>query len=160
MNNNIQTLHDRARVWIYQSSREFTSEETQRLQSELDDFLHNWEAHGAPLEAAGTIEHDRFVVIAVDEGANAATGCSIDSSVEWIRKQGEKLGVDFFNRMAIAWMDDTQLKISPMHDFWAMRKAGLINDDTHVFNNLVKNLGEWRTGWITPFGQSWHAEMW
>lgn len=156
----IEEMPDHSRVWVYQSSRAFEATEQSSIQDTLDSFITQWQAHGADLVAAATIVDDRFVVVMVDEKQNQATGCSIDASVALIRQLEQNFQVDFFDRMAIAWVKEGFVEVTPMHEFWAMRKAGLIHDNTVVYNNLVKDKAEFSTKWKVPFGESWHAEMW
>jgi hypothetical protein len=52
------------------------------------------------------------------------------------------------------------LRFSPIHDFWARRKANVVHDETLVFNTLAATLGELRSKALLPFAESWHAEMW
>ncbi len=154
------TMPDHSRIWVYQCSRELSDQEIELITKKCDEFTDSWSAHGSPLQASYALERKRFLVLAVDEEASGVTGCSIDASVALVRELGELLSVDFFDRMAIAWIKEGGLAITQMHEFWAMRKAGLITDETRVFNNLVKTKGELREGWLVPFAQSWHAEMW
>ena len=81
----IEQMPSDSRVWVYQSPRLITSDEQQRLMSGLFSFIDSWTAHQAGLRAAGAILHDRFVVIAVDENHNHASGCSIDKMVHFMK---------------------------------------------------------------------------
>ena len=68
--------------------------------------------------------------------------------------------VGFFNRQLILYMEEGELKGAKMHEFWAMRKAGVVTDDHLVFNNLIDKAGVFPDSWLVPFSQSWHADMW
>ena len=153
-------LPDTARIWIYQASVELSEPQQQAIRAELESFIAQWAAHGTDLTAGFDILHDRFVVIAVDESQHAATGCSIDKSVHLMLGLEQKLNVCFTDRKAIAYVVQSRITTSPMHEFWALRKAGRITADTVVFDNLVKTLGEFKREWQKPFGQSWHQTMW
>lgn len=153
-------LPDHTRIWIYQADRPLKPSERQLVESELERFIGQWAAHGKPLAAGFEIIADRWVVVGVDEGHEPASGCSIDASVHCLKTLGEHLGVDFFNRTLVVWEDQGEMKCDPMHDFWARRKAGIVTDETLVFNNLATTLGELRKGEMVPFKASWHAEMW
>ncbi len=156
---NLSSLPPHSRVWIYQADRVLNASEQEKISGYLQEFTRQWAAHGQALAAGFSLEKDRFIVLAVDENQAAASGCSIDSSVAIIKKIGEELSVDFFNRQLVAYYDKDEILVRQLHDFWALKKAGVISDDTPVFNNLVKNIAEFNTSWILPFGQSWHAEM-
>ena len=156
---NLSDLPKHARVWIYQADRVLSNAEQEEISVFLNRFVTDWAAHGQALAAGFAIEKDRFIVLAVDENQAAASGCSIDSSVAAIKEIGSKFGIDFFNRQLVAYLENDEILVRQLHDFWALRKAGVINDETVVFNNLVKNIDEFNTSWILPFGKSWHAEM-
>ncbi len=123
-------------------------------------FIAQWAAHGKKLAAGFEVRANRWLIVGVDEASENASGCSIDASVHRVKALGEELGVDFFNRTLVVWDDHGALKVDPMHDFWARRKAGIVTDDTPVFNNLAANLGELRKAEMIRFSDSWHAEMW
>jgi hypothetical protein len=41
--------------------------------------------HGTSLESSYQLKYNRFIILAVNQDVQAATGCSIDSSVEFIQ---------------------------------------------------------------------------
>ncbi len=47
-----------------------------------------------------------------------------------------------------------------MHAFWALRKAGRVDDSILVVNPLAKTKRDWEASGIQSFGDSWHASMW
>jgi hypothetical protein len=156
----IQHLAEHSRVWVYQANRFLSEQEIVAISNALSQFIESWNAHGASLYAGFEIISSRFVVLAVDEEKALASGCSIDKSVHFFQKIGEQLNIDFFNRMQVMYEMDGELKDTPLHQFWAMRKANLIGDDIIVYDNLVKNIAEFKERWRVSFAKSWHAEMW
>lgn len=157
---NLDRLPSHSRVWIYQSDRPLSRTEQSFLNDHMSAFVKEWNAHGQQLSAGFDFLHDRFLILAVDEKQAAASGCSIDSSVAAIKALEKEIGVDFFNRQLVAYeTEDSAIEVKPLHDFWALRKAGVVNDETVVYNNLVKDLEEFNSSWRTSFGKSWHAEM-
>ncbi|MDZ4824537.1 MAG: ABC transporter ATPase [Flavobacteriales bacterium] len=156
----LEELPDDARVWIYQSSRWLTPEESSLITKEVETFIAQWSAHGSKMKAASAVFHNRFVVVASSEAEVKASGCSIDDSVHLLKRMGALLGVDFFDRITTLYYVGDQIHESAIHSFWALRKAGTVGPQTRVFNNLVKTLGEFRGMWITEFENSWHNEMW
>lgn len=156
----LHTLADNARVWIYTADRELNAAECAVVNAYMTHFISDWAAHGAGLRAGFEVMHQRYLVVAADEATVAASGCSIDSSVRVIKDLGAKLTIDFFNRTLVGFEDEGTLRFSPIHDFWARRKANLVHDETLVFNTLAATLGELRRSALLPFAESWHAEMW
>lgn len=154
-------LPDSSRVWVYTANRELMPSEQSRVLNEMAVFTKEWKAHGAALSAGAAIIHNRYLILAADESAALASGCSIDASVRMLKAIGSEIGVDFFARTLVTYREADQASLTvPMHEFWALRKALRITDQTEVFNATAKSLGELRSmGW-QPFAESWHAEMW
>src|SRR5690606_39479131 len=83
-------LSQNSKIWIFQSTRNFTSEEINEIEQVLDIFMKEWNAHGAKLTAAYALPYDRFIVLAVDENVEPASGCSIDSMTRIIKARSEE----------------------------------------------------------------------
>jgi hypothetical protein len=156
----LDNLDNNSKIWIYIADRFLTSNEIDRISEELSAFLKNWSAHGAALFSGFSIEANRTIIVGVDEKQAVASGCSIDKLVHFFKKQGEEMGVNFFDRMQVMFEKDGQIEFTPLNNFWAMRKANIITDHTLIFDTTVQNLGEWRDGWKKKFSSSWHAEAW
>lgn len=156
----ISEMPDSSRVWVYQSDRFLTDVEVGVLRDMATSFVGMWESHGQILDASAEVFHNLFVVIAVNESTAAASGCGIDKSVSFIKKCEERLGISLMDRHNVAYQAESELKLSRISDFWALRKAGVVTGDTLLYNNLVKTTGELRTEWLVPFDRSWHREIW
>ncbi|MGB0879774.1 MAG: ABC transporter ATPase, partial [Polaribacter sp.] len=72
-----KNLPDNSRIWIYQSDREFTQEEIEKITQKATHFINQWTRHGEDLKGSFTIKYNQFLVLAVDEGFNNVSGCSI-----------------------------------------------------------------------------------
>ncbi len=79
-------LPESSRVWIYQANRSLSEQELQEINTKLEDFITQWTAHGANLKASFEIRYKRFIILALDQELNAASGCSIDASVHFIQQ--------------------------------------------------------------------------
>jgi hypothetical protein len=156
----MQEMPDSARVWVYQADRILVTSEVDHIFTKLTDFLKSWSSHGASLDSAFEVKYARFVIVAVDEEKALASGCGIDKLVHFFQELSNTLQVDFFNRMIVVYRSDDEIVSAPLHQFWGLRKARVIGDETIVFDNLVKNLADYRMKWETTFNNSWHAEMW
>lgn len=148
-------LPDHSRLWIYQSDRPFSQEEQLQISVVLKAFCEQWNAHGQHLNSSFDIRYDRFIILSVDEGVHAASGCSIDSSVAVIRQIAERFGVDMFNRLDQALLLDGQVVLKNLAEIKKELAAESLSEDTKVFNNLVKDLAEFKSGWIVPIAESW-----
>lgn len=151
----IAQLPDHARLWIYQSTRPFTAAEESVIKETTEAFVGQWAAHGQKLKAAFAIEHHQFLVIAVDESFNLASGCSIDASVNLIRKLQDQFGLNLLDRTQIAFLIDEKIVLKPMNKLKELVAQGEVTGDMTVFNNLVKDAGEWKSGWRAPMKTTW-----
>lgn len=153
-------LPDQSRVWIYQSNQAFSEEQTQMIRQKLQNFVAQWQSHGAPVQGWADVKYNRFVVLAVDERYESPSGCSIDSSVSVIKEIEAATGVDMFDRLNFAYKTDTQTVQSADRDaFSELYTSKAINDTTIVFNNLVTTKIDLENKWEVPLGKSWHANM-
>ncbi|MCA0133519.1 ABC transporter ATPase [Winogradskyella alexanderae] len=153
------TLPDESRVWIYQSNRSFTEDEIEEIKSRLDTFIKNWTAHGKDLESGYKIVYKRFIVIALNQSLNIATGCSIDASVRFIQDLENKYNVDLMDKMNVSYKQGEFVAYKSLVDFKKMAKERAIGKKTIVFNNLVTNIAEFKENWEVPASESWHSRF-
>lgn len=153
------TLPDDSRVWIYQANRSFTEVELIEIKNDLNEFLENWTAHGKDLKAGFEIKYNRFLVIALDQIGQTATGCSIDASVHFIQHLEKKYKVELLDKMNVSFKQGEYIAYKTLLDFKAMAKQKAISKNTIVFNNLVATKGEYLDHWEVPASESWHARF-
>ncbi|GAA4769847.1 MULTISPECIES: ABC transporter ATPase [Flavobacterium] len=148
-----------SRIWIYQSNRKFTDEEMTEIESLVKDFVENWSAHGASLEASFITKYNRFIVLAVNQEVQAATGCSIDSSVSFIQELEKKYEVDLLDKMNVTFKNGEFIAHKSLIDFKKMAKEKAVSGTTIVFNNLVNTIQEFNEAWEVPAEDSWHSRF-
>jgi len=154
-----QNLPNHSRVWIYQSEREFTTQEIELISEKAISFIEQWTKHGSDLQGSFTIKYNQFLVLAVDEGFNNVSGCSIDSSVRFVQEIQQALNVDMMNKMNISFKDGDNINIVKMSDFKEFAKAHKITPETIVFNNMVTTKQEFETQWEVTANNSWHKRF-
>lgn len=150
-----EDLPETARVWIYQSDRLMPDEQINFLEEAAVEFCSQWAAHGTPLHSSFKVLHEKFLVLAVDEGANNASGCSIDSSVRFIKTIEQQLGLNFFDRTQVAFLINDQVFTTDMREIKNEIGNGKIDEETLTFNLQAQNLGEFNSNWLVPVGNSW-----
>lgn len=153
------SLPDTARVWVYQSDRSFKESELEVIQKEATEFINSWTRHGDDLKGGYTVLYNQFLILAIDESFANASGCSIDSSVRFIKKLETELKVDLMNKLNISFKDGENINIVSLADFQKYAKAGQISAETIVFNNMVQTKGEIATKWEVPAKESWHQRF-
>ncbi|MEM8848313.1 MAG: ABC transporter ATPase [Bacteroidota bacterium] len=152
-------LPDTARVWIYQANRSFTEAEIEEIEQGLEEFITQWTAHGAQLQAGFITRYKRFIIIGLDQSHASASGCSIDASVHFIQALEKKYGVDLLDRMNVSFKQGEYIAYKTLKDFKKMAKDKAISKNTIVFNNLVTNKMEFLEHWEVPAGDSWHSRF-
>jgi|UniRef100_UPI00404AD581 hypothetical protein len=153
------TLPEESRVWIYQANRSFTDDEISEIESKLDTFIENWTAHGSDLQSGYTIKYKRFIIIALNQELNKATGCSIDASVHFIQQLEKAYEVDLMDKMNVSYKQGDFVAYKTLLDFKKMAKEKAVSKNTIVFNNLVTNIAEFNDNWEVPASDSWHSRF-
>ncbi|APG64014.1 ABC transporter ATPase [Tenacibaculum todarodis] len=154
-----KNLPDNSRVWIYQADREFQIEEIEHISAKALLFIDQWTRHGDDLKGSFTIKYNQFLVLAVDEGFNNVSGCSIDSSVKFVQELEKELQLDLMNKLNVSFKDNDNINIVKLTDFQQYAKDKKINAETIVFNNMVNTKEDFETKWEVPAKESWHKRF-
>ena len=152
-------LSDKARVWIYPSSRKLSDLEVKEILHLFDNFLNQWTTHNKKLLASVEIPYNRFIVIGLDSNFQSPSGCSIDSSVRFIQQLEKVYDIILLDKMNVTFKQGEFLAYKTLIDFKKMIKQGSVNKNTIVFNNLVNDVKEYRTLWETTINKSWHSRF-
>lgn len=155
-------MPDTARVWIYQANRPLSEAEESSAFQMGQKFTKGWAAHGQPLQASIQLFHHHFLVVAVDEQHSAASGCSIDSSVAFVRALEQKFtdersSLSFFDRTQIAFWQDEEVRLVAMMQAKNQVKEGVIRPDALTFDNNVPDKEAFNARWKVPVKESWLA---
>ena len=154
-----ESLPESSRVWIYQANRSFTEDEQEEIKEKLEAFIEQWTAHGANLKASFELRYKRFIILALDQKMNAATGCSIDESVRFIQQLEKRYDVDLLDKMNVSYKQGEFVAYKTLTDFRKMAKDKAVSPKTIVFNNLVNNKAEYLSDWEVPASESWHKRF-
>jgi hypothetical protein len=152
-----ENFSDRSKVWVYQSSRMFTLSEALEIEAMLNKFAAEWRSHGAEVNAYCNLFFGQFLVLMADETDTSVSGCSTDSSVNFVKSLGQQFGVDFFNRTTLAFVIKDKIELLPLNQLQYAYENGFIGPDTLYFNNLVQSRMELENSWIIPLKDSWLA---
>lgn len=144
-----------SRIWIYAAPRPFTSQELQSIHQSAPEFLNDWATHGSPLQASYQILEDRFLVLAIDEAAQPASGCSIDSSMGYIRMLEQQLSLSLSDRSLLYFMQEDGVQAYPLAALKDTIAKGLITPQSLLINTLASTKAELETNWLIPAGNSW-----
>lgn len=148
-------FHSSSRVWIYQSNRTFLISEALEIEEMMNEFVENWNSHGAKVKGYANLLFGQFVVLMADETAAGVSGCSTDSSVRLIKQIEEKFKVDMFNRQNLAFLVKDKIQTIPLAQLKYAFENNFINAETIYFNNLVASKETLLTEWMVPVKDSW-----
>jgi hypothetical protein len=157
--NSIKNMPPDARVWVYQSNKTLKADELKAIKEEGERFISDWSAHGAALRASFEVLYDRFVVISVDEKQALASGCSIDKSVHFMKNLEQKLGLNFFDRMQVAYKKGEDIQACSFSEFEKLAAEKNVDENTIVFNNMVATKLAFQNEWEVPLKNSWQARV-
>lgn len=150
------------RAWIYQSNRFFETEEVQKIEQILEEFVQQWTAHGSQLAGSYEIRYSLFIILKVDEEKAMVTGCSIDKSVHLLKKIEQELGISLFDRLQLAYRREANapIQVVSQENFRELLRTGEIDHDrVIVFNNMITSVQELDMKWEVPMKDSWHGKV-
>ncbi len=149
-----QEMPGQARIWVYQASRRLQAQELEHIKQSLSQSCQTWEAHGAPLQASFEIKYNQLILVAVNEGMNAASGCSIDASTRWFKSFGEDFMMDFFNR-DVAVVRDEQLHLLALGQLKAAVQTGELKPTDQIITPLLQTVQQYRDTWLSKAEDSY-----
>jgi len=145
------------KVWIYLSDKELSTEMKASISIDCDAFLKEWNAHGNMLTGSAEILHNRFIVIKIDETGYAASGCSIDKQVQFIKSLEQKYSISLLNRLLVAYKENGSVTVKPANEVKRMLKEGSLSLDTIYFDAAIVDAQQFATSFEIPISKSWLA---
>lgn len=156
-----ESLPDDARLWVFAAAEPLDDAQRARLLAEVDAFLANWAAHGAPLRAARDWRDARFLAVAVDQSTAGASGCSIDGLFRRLQALEPTLGTSLLGGASRVYWRDAEGRVHAAARADAKTRAadGAWGADSPVFDLGVTTAGDWRGRFERPARESWHAAL-
>ena len=148
---NFNTIPEESRIWIYAAEQKLTNEQESYILQSISDHIKNWEAHKVPLTAGVTILENQFVVVALDETKNGASGCSIDTLQNKIQDLEKDLSVSLMNRLNVFCRIDDKT-----HCMSTNKLAENTNKDTLFYDLTIQKKSELHS-YLKPISEGWCA---
>jgi len=143
------TLPEEARIWIYASENALTEDQQSHILSYIAEHLKGWNAHKVPLTAGVTVLENHFIVIALDENKNGASGCSIDTLQKTIQELEKDLSIALMNRLNVFYKIGEIIKVIPSF------KLGVIANEDTLFYDLNIQRKEELSNYLKPIKEGW-----
>lgn len=146
-----------SRVWMYQSNRKLSSEETTQIRAKLEDYTTEWKAHGKSVKGFATVILNRFILIMADESQVQVSGCSIDGTVRLLKAFESEIGIRLFDRHVLCFCSDNVENIQHLEttEIETALQTKKITPETLYFNTTVQSKQEFEEKWIIPVKESW-----
>ena len=126
------TIADNSRIWIYAAEQKLTNEQEVYVLNSICDHLQNWEAHKVPLTAGVIILENHFIVVALDDSENGASGCSIDTLHNKIQEIEKELSISLLNRLNVFCRVDDEIQCVPSFKLEGIAKANTLFYDLTI----------------------------
>lgn len=153
-------MPERARVWIYPCSRALNDSEVAEIQERAEAFASGWLSHQREVTGSAAVLHHRFIVLSADESKVDVSGCSIDSSVRFIKDIEKLFGIQCFERTHLYFLNEGGTVDTV--DFRDLREAwerGTIHEGTLIFNLQAASVEEMKSKWMIPVTSSMYARF-
>jgi hypothetical protein len=144
---------------VFPATRTLGAEDGASLLAELNRFLSGWASHGAPVDGAGALVDDRFVVVSHRPAEIA--GCSRDALLFFLKEAGAKRGVEWTGGARVFYRDASgSVTDVDRPAFRALAASGGVTPDTVVYDTTVRETDAVLGGrFALPARDSWHARL-
>jgi hypothetical protein len=157
---NFDQLPANARVWVFASDRPLKGEESRKLLGEVDRFLDQWKAHGAPLRCAREWRDDHFLAIGVDPTVEQASGCSIDGLFRGLQTLERSLNTRLVAGGRVFYRNErSEPQLASRTELPSLAARGVLNADTPVFDTSITDARAWRERFVQPARATWVAAL-
>jgi hypothetical protein len=153
-------MPDDARVWAFGAAAPVDPIDAAKLLAAVDAYLLQWKAHGHPLTTARDWRDERFLIVAVDQRTEGASGCSIDGLYRALRGHEQAVGTSIIAGGLLFFRDALGLVHAlTRDDFERLAVTGGATAETPVFDTTVTTAGDYRMRFELPAGESWHRSF-
>ena len=150
---NFHALPEESRIWLYAAENALSKGQQDYILKVISDALKGWNAHKQPLTAGVTILENHFIVVALDENKNGASGCSIDTLQNTIQKIEKELTFSLMNRLNVFCKIENEILCIP-----SFKLASLVDKDTLFYDLTILTKSDLNT-YLKPISEGWCAHL-
>ena len=145
------TIPKESRIWIYASEIKLSQDQQYYILNHISTHLNSWNAHKITLTAGVIILENHFIVVALDDSKNAASGCSIDTLQNTIQELENELSISLLNRLNVFGKIREEIKCIP-----TFRLKNEIDEHTLFYDLTIQKKSEIER-WLKPIKDGWCA---
>lgn len=154
------SLPDDSRCWVFGARAPIDEVDEPRVLGAVDRHLKQWKAHGKPLTCGRVFRDEHFLVIAVDERASDASGCSVDGLFRTLQEIEAGIGTSMVGGGNVYFRGEGEMvHCLPLPEFEQLIAEGEVSGDTIVFDTTVTTLAAYRERFEGPARASWHRQL-
>lgn len=153
--NKLNDLPANSRIWMYASLKDLSESQINDIENKVELFLNEWDAHGKKLEGAFGIFHKRFLVLAANESATQASGCSIDKSTGVFREIENQYQLGLLEKGLVFFESNGEIKHIHFSQLEKVIEDGLMNDKTIVYDTTISTLQDLQDNFRTALENTW-----
>ena len=153
MLSDFHSLPEESRIWIYAAENSLSKDQQSYIVNLISENLKDWNAHKKPLTAGLTILKNHFIVIALDESKNAASGCSIDILQNEIQKIEKELSIPLMNRLNVFCEIEEKIVCIP-----SFKLANIVKPNTLFYDLTIQKKLD-LCSYLKPIGEGWCAHF-
>jgi len=142
-------ISNESRIWVYASPYKLNNDQEDYIINFLSNHLKDWEAHKTSLTAAVTILENHFIVIALDEDINKASGCSIDTLQHKIQEIENYLETSLTNRLNVFCLIDDKIHCIPSSEL-----SNFANKETLFYDLTIQKKSDFNS-YLKPIKDGW-----
>ncbi len=146
-------LPESSRIWVYAAEKALTQSQQDYILSYVSEHLMGWNAHKVDLTAGVTILENHFIVVALDENINAASGCSIDTLQQTIQALEKELSISLMNRLNVFCKIEEEIQVVP-----SFKLGTIANADTLFYDLTILTKSDLNT-YLKPISKGWCAHL-
>ena len=149
MLSDFKELPGNSRIWIYASEKKLSVKEQVFIIEKLSTFLSSWNAHRKELKAGIDIIKNHFIIVALNEEINKASGCSIDSLNHEIHKIEKKLSINLMNRLNVYCNFEEKIHCIP-----SVNLSEFANSETLFYDLTIQTKND-LSKFLKPIAEGW-----
>jgi len=153
MLSDFHTLPEESRIWLYAAENALSKDQQNYILKVISDELKGWKSHKQPLTAGVTVLENHFIIIALDESKNRASGCSIDILQNTIQKIDKELSIPLMNRLNVFCEIEGQIVCFP-----SFKLESIVKADTPFYDLTILAKSDLNT-FLKPISEGWCAHL-
>ncbi len=150
---NFHALPEESRIWLYAAENALSKGQQDYILKVISDALKGWNAHKQPLTAGVTILENHFIVVALDENKNGASGCSIDTLQNTIQKIEKELTLSLMNRLNVFCKIEDEVLCIP-----SFKLGNVADKDTLFYDLTILTKSDLNT-YLKKISEGWCAHL-